>query len=361
MKDYYAILDIEPNATADDIKAQYRFLIQAFHPDKYSGSSQQQKAKAEAKAKEINEAYGVLSNPVKRADYDRSIGRTTYTLPPPQQRPNSNSLILTLAPGVTISMVRIPAGVFLMGSTDDDAKYPDEKPQHKVTLDEYLIGKYDVTNAQFAVFVKATGYKTTAEREGSGLAYDGRNWVNMKGADWQRPKGINSNLSGKDNHPVVLASWDDAVAFCAWVSQVSGRKVALPTEAQWEKAARGTDGRLYPWGNDTPNANLANFNRSVKDTTAVGKYSPAGDSPYGVADLAGNVWEWVSDWYDGNYYTNSPVSNPQGITTGQYRVRRGSGWDKSSTSVRTTHRDSYNPYFRNDFLGFRVAVSAAVP
>ena len=111
----------------------------------------------------------------------------------------------------------------------------------------------------------------------------------MKGADWQHPKGPNSDLSGKDNHPVVLVSWDDAVAFCAWVKQTTGRQAQLPTEAQWEKAARGEKGLKYPWGDSEPDASKLNYNMNVKDTTAVGTYSPAGDSPYGLADMAGTL------------------------------------------------------------------------
>ena len=263
---------------------------------------------------------------------------------------------LTLAPGVAIELAHIPAGEFLMGTLGDSGS----EKQHKVTLDEYLIGKTEVTNAQFGAFVKATGYKTTAKKEGSGWAYDGTNWSDMKGADWQHPKGPNSNISGKDKHPVVLVSWDDAVAFCAWASQTTGRKVTLPTEAQWEKAARGTDGRIYPWGNGEPNANLANFYPNVKDTTEVGKYSPAGDSPYGLADMAGNAWEWTADWYSDTYYASSPSSNPQGPTTGTGRVLRGGGWDFSSLLVRAAIRGWVEPSFRSGGGGFRVVVSAPV-
>ena len=168
-------------------------------------------------------------------------------------------LLLSLAPGVTLELVRVPAGEFLMGSAaGDKVAFSDEMPQQTVYLDEYLIGKYDVTNAQYAAFAQATN------------------------RSWSMP-------AGKENHPVVNVSWDDAVAFCQWASQITGRRIQLPSEAQWEKAARSTDGRLFPWGNDEPNASRLNFNSYVGDTTPVGKYSPAGDSPYGAADMAGNV------------------------------------------------------------------------
>ncbi len=267
---------------------------------------------------------------------------------------------LTIALGVTIEMVRIPAGEFLMGSTDADKSADgNEKPQHKVTLDEYLIGKYDVTNAQFAAFAKATGYKTTADKEGRGYAYTGSYWGDVNGADWQHPKGPWSDLSGKDNHPVLQVSWDDAVAFCAWVKQTTGRQVQLPTEAQWEKAARGTDGRIYPWGNDASNASLLKCNMNAKDTTEVGKYSPLGDSPYGLADMAGNVWQWTADWYSDTYHASSLASNPQGPTTGSGRVMRGGAWSGYPSLVRTANRAWSKLSYHNDYVGFRVVVVAA--
>jgi formylglycine-generating enzyme required for sulfatase activity len=270
----------------------------------------------------------------------------------------SNPLLLTLALGVTMELVRVPAGKFLMGSADSDKDAEiNEKPQHTVSLDEYLIGKYDVTNAQFRVFVQATGYKTTAETVGKAYAYDGSNWVYRSGADWQHPWGSNSTLSGKDNHPVVCISLDDAVAFSKWATQVTGRKVTLPTEAQWEKAARGTDGRIYPWGNQPPDSSRLNFGENVKDTTEAGKYSPAGDSPYGAADMAGNVWQFTADWYDEKYYAISPVNNPQGPALGQYLVLRGGSWGTGSRFSRSAYRSGDPPDYFTGRCGFRIVVA----
>ena len=163
--------------------------------------------------------------------------------------------------------------------------------------------------------------------------------------------------SGKENHPVVSVSWNDAVAFCAWVSQVSGRKVRLPTEAEWEKAARGTDGRLYPWGNTVPDGTRANYGNIASGITEVGEYSPAGDSPYGVADIAGNVWEWVSDWYGDNSYAGITSIYPQGPTSGQYHVIRGGSWADPPRILRTANRgDDYPNNRLAGFIGFRVTV-----
>ena len=232
----------------------------------------------------------------------------------------ANPLLLTLTPGVTIEMVRIPAGEFLMGSTDSNQS--DEKPQHSVTLSDYLIGKYDVTNTQYAAYAQA------------------------KGLNWSMP-------AGKENHPVVSVNWDDAVAFCAWAAQVTGRNVKLPTEAQWEKAARGTDGRVYPWGNEAPDNTRANFNTG--GTSPVGTY-PTGKSPYGALDMAGNVWQWTSSLYKPYPYNPNDGREDQGSR--ETRVLRGGSWSYNSSDVRAAIRVGSYPNNRNDNNGFRVAVSA---
>jgi len=170
---------------------------------------------------------------------------------------------------------------------------------------------------------------------GSGTAYDGKNWVDTRGADWQHPRGPNSSISGKDDYPVVQISMDDAVAFCKWASEVTGRRIQLPTEAQWEKAARGPStgsgstgsggARLYPWGNQPPNNNLANYNMNAGgDTSPVGQYSPQGDSPYGAADMAGNAWEWTSTIYKSYPYVAN--DGREDATSREARVLRGGAY-----------------------------------
>ena len=250
---------------------------------------------------------------------------TPVTFTPQAAAISTNRAVLSLAQGVTLELVRVPAGEFLMGSADSDTQASsDEKPQSKLALDEYWIGKYDVTNYQYAAFAQASGHNFTMP-------------------------------SDKADHPVVDVSWDDAVAFCAWANQVVGRKVRLPSEAQWEKAARGTDGRLYPWGNDSPDSTHANFNSSVGDTTPVGKYSPQGDSPYGAADMAGNAWQWTSSLYKPYPYKAADGREDQQSRGG--RVFRGGSFLNAARLIRCADRFRSLPVLRNVNLGFRVVAS----
>jgi eukaryotic-like serine/threonine-protein kinase len=274
-------------------------------------------------------------------------------------RVQGERMTVTLVDGVEMELVRVPGGEFPMGS--DKKKDPnadgDEQPQHTICLDEYWMGQYPVTVVQFAAFVRASGYRTTAEEKGTGWGWTGKKWEEIKGADWQHPRGPQSDVKDKQSHPVTQVSWGDAVAFCEWAGQAAEVGIRLPTEAEWEKAARGTDGRIYPWGSEKIDKKRCNFGMNVKDTTPVGQYSPAGDSPYGCADMAGNAWEWVSDPYDGKYYKNSPRENPAGAAAGEYRVLRGGSWLNDEWDVRSAFRYRLDPDFRYSGIGFRCARS----
>jgi formylglycine-generating enzyme required for sulfatase activity len=171
-------------------------------------------------------------------------------------------------------------------------------------------------------------------------------------ADKCRAPSIANHFRNPDygNHPVVYVDWNKANTYCSW----AGRE--LPSEAQWEKAARGTDARIYPWGNDTPNDTLLNYNQKVSDTIKVSSYE-TGKSIYGAYDMAGNVWEWVNDWYSESYYQISPSSNPLGPNFGQYRLVRGGAWNYSDSNVRSVDRFRNNPTYSSSSVGFRCARS----
>jgi len=227
-----------------------------------------------------------------------------------------------------MTLLYVPAGEFTMGN-DVNA---DEQPIHKVTLDAFWIDQTEVTNKQYAACVSA----------GKCVAPSNTN------------SATHSSYYGDsqfDNYPVIYVDWNKAKTYCEW----AGRR--LPTEAEWEKAARGTDGRTYPWGNDSPSNSLLNYNNAVGDTTAVGKY-PSGKSIYGALDMAGNVWEWVNDWYGETYYQSSPSSNPLGPDTGQYRVLRGGAWNLNEVNVRSADRGNVTPdVIGGDVVGFRCSRS----
>lgn len=220
-------------------------------------------------------------------------------------------------------LVEVPAGSFSMGSND----YADEKPVHTVHLDKYYIGKYEVTVGQFKKFCNATG-KTMPEQP---------SWNN------------------RDDHPVVNVTWNDAKAYCDWAG------LRLPTEAEWEKAARGPStgsgqARKYPWGNkwNSSKCNSSENGDSYTNTSPVGSF-PSGVSPYGAYDMAGNVWEWCNDWYDGSYYGSSPSSNPTGPSSGSARVLRGGSWNDYDNFCRSSPHYFLNPDIRSLNFGFRPA------
>ncbi|MCX6031433.1 MAG: SUMF1/EgtB/PvdO family nonheme iron enzyme [Chloroflexi bacterium] len=240
--------------------------------------------------------------------------------------------VLTIESPIRLELVRVPAGEFLMGSdpAKDSKAYDDEKPQHRVYVPEFYINKYPVINDQYAVFIKVTMRKAPQD------------WANGQ---------IPAN---KGDHPVVNVTWEDAVAFCDWLCVATGRSIRLPTEAEWEKAARGADGRIYPWGNQAPNKTLCNFGNNEGDTMAVGQYS-AGTSPCGALDMSGNVWEWTLSLY--RPYPYQSYDGRDRVDAVRTRVVRGGSYLSSAVGVRCAVRngDDPFPFLRND--GFRVVAS----
>ena len=277
-----------------------------------------------------------------------------------------HNLFLNLTSDITLELIHIPAGEFLMGSNPavDTNATAHELPQHKMSLDAFYIGKTPVTVAQFAVFAEATGYKTTAEQYGHGFNLIKDQWEAIQGAHWRSPRGAESIVQEKRTHPVTLVSWYDALAFCDWVTKITHSNVSLPSEAEWERAARGESGFIYPWGKDNPSDVLCNYNSNINDTSPVGHYSPQGDSPIGCTDMAGNVIEWTrSLWgrdinapeYPYPYSTDKNERENIQAPDDVRRVVRGGAWDDESESVRCAHRFSNPTISRNNLLGFRVA------
>jgi iron(II)-dependent oxidoreductase len=235
-------------------------------------------------------------------------------------------------------MVRVPGGSFLMGNSDGPE---DERPQHQVNVAEFLIDRTPVTNAQFAQFMNTKGTQ----------AADGQRWYDIDDNDARihRRREQWTADTGFENHPVVEASWYGAVAYCAWLGK------RLPTEAEWEKAARGTDGRKFPWGNEPPDRSRAHFGAGWNDLQPVGSLAK-GASPYGVLDLAGNGWEWVSSAYVPYPYNRH--DGREDLTRLQVRVTRGGGHDSPPEELTTTQRGrqvSRNPRGGHHNIGFRCA------
>lgn len=345
MKNYYKILGLIPSAEPEVVTAAYGALAAKYGaPD--TGSSG-----PAGRMAEIREAYEILADPAKRAEYDRMLDG---------MRPGS-PLPLSLT-GDSLSFPRvneqgfeerrnrqdggigvlIPAGEFIMGSPPGK-RHNEESPQRNVYLDAFWIYKYEVTNGQFSRFVLEAEYKA----EGPWKKY-------------ARP--------GREDHPVICVTWNDGQAYCQWAG---GR---LPSEAEWEKASRGIDGRLYPWGNDWDRNKCNNDGTDSKEyksarakielrrgTTPAGLF-PRGASPYGCMDMAGNVWEWCNDWYDPDYYRKDSPVNPTGPLSGETKVFRGGAWkNDASTGFRCSYRTGGKPGMIDNLHGFRVGFTSFPP
>ena len=380
--DYYAILNVRRDASEEEIRQAYRELARKHHPDKNPGD-----ATAPAKFRRVTTAYEVLRDARQRGPYDsrnpaqdgtdleytleaslqnitadepvsieqitfqvegRTIqltlnkGDSTYRLRGAGKAGvyggTPGDLLVSVNPKPPLAetiigddgaeMVLIPAGEFLMGSDDDEA---DEKPVHPVYVDAFYMDKYLVTNAQYKVFVDAN-------------------------PQWRKDLYWNggSYPDGKGNHPITWVSWYEAMAYARW----AGKR--LPTEAEWEKAARGgLVGMKYPWGN-TIDENLANYEENIGDTTPVDLYMP---NRYGLYDTSGNVWEWCFDAYDETFYASSPRRNP--VAGGQVGndftsvksncVLRGGSWGSHARLLRVAGRFRSSPTLAGADCGFRCA------
>ena len=248
--------------------------------------------------------------------------------------------------GTMHELARVPAGYFTMGSAEGRA---DEQPVHQVYLDEFYIDRFEVSNDQYAAFLNDIGRN---EDEEGHLLFD------IFDADAQIHYDERyAPIPGTEQRPVAEVSWYGARAYCTWAG------LQLPTEAMWEKAARGTDGRIYPWGNsiDRSRANYGpegccrgDDSDGFFDSAPVGSYQ-RGISPYGAYDMGGNVWEWVMDWYGEEYYAQSPERDPQGPDAGISRVLRGGSMSSDPYRLRTTDRSGLPPSATYIIVGFRCA------
>jgi formylglycine-generating enzyme required for sulfatase activity len=267
-----------------------------------------------------------------------------------------------------ITMVYIPPGNFTMGQTKKEEEwlikkigknnyknYKNETPAHDVSLDGYWIGQNEITNQQYVQFLNDSGIDHKNDCQGYQCidTNEESKYSHIKGS-----KGNYSVLPGFEKYPITDVSWHGALEYCKWLTKKTGFTFTLPTEAQWEKAARCYDlihekrYLLFPWGNQEPDKTLANFNSNNTVPINVNK----GLSPYGLLNMAGNVWEWCSDWYDESYYSKSPRENPTGPPKGRTRVRRGGGFNNPALSLRCAGRSDDDPQKRYSNVGFRLCM-----
>ena len=279
---------------------------------------------------------------------------------------------IDLGNGVRLEMMLIPAGTFVMG---DEKGLDDEKPVHKVTIAKpFYLGKQEVTVEQFRRFTEATGYVTDAEK---GTGFLGAFGWSASTKDFQRDAKYswrNTGFHQSETHPVVNASWNDAMQFCAWMSTQGGETFRLPTEAEWEYACRAGTTTSYAHGDDSEElakvgnvadaafaAEFPELKGLIKASDGYARTSPAGQflpNRFGLHDMHGGVWEWCADWYNAEYYAKSPTNDPKGPATGEERVYRGGGWFNCARGCRSASRSGTIPENRNLTLGFRIALTA---
>jgi formylglycine-generating enzyme required for sulfatase activity len=373
-RDYYEVLGVSPDASDEAIQSAYRASAKQYHPDTGLPT-----ASAGMMAL-INEAYAVLSDGKRRRKYD---ARRLKNRPQEAHRAahhRAADRYLDLAPGLTLPLVRVPAGDFLMGGCAERCDSPGldrgRCRGYTVTLPEYYIGVYPVTVAQYAAFAWATQRLSTPWSSRS-YSFDptesGDPQVLARlDRSWQHPFGKDSTLVGREEHPVMVVTWYDALAFCGWASRITGAALRLPTAAEWQKAARGSDGRCYPWGN-APAAHPGLCNCRADggrpdqgrraNTTPVGAFSPARDSPYGCADMLGGVWEWTST-RSGNKEGTLRFDHPYRADDGRedldsrdFRLLMGGSFLSDCRTVCCAAERDLGPFWARD-TGFRVCMAS---
>jgi formylglycine-generating enzyme required for sulfatase activity len=247
-----------------------------------------------------------------------------------EKKPKRLKNAIEIALPIKIDLLRVKKNFFWMGShpKNDLQSQPNEHPRHRVFVSDFYVSKYPITNRQYSAFAEAT----------------------------QRTLRM---PAGKDDHPVVNVSWHDAKAFCDWLSAATGKHFDLPTEAEWEKAARSTDGRIFAWGNSFDPRKLNSYESGVNDTTPVAQHAPFGDSICGASDMCGNVWEWCADWFDEDEYATRKkqhTSDPRGPSHGVLKAQRGGAFSFTRDAARCAYRTGNPPHHRSNDFGFRVVM-----
>ena len=246
--------------------------------------------------------------------------------------------------------VKVEGGSFEMGSSSG---YSEESPEHEVTLNSFLMSKYEITNKQYCIFLNEEG----------NLSEGGVEWTNLKGSFLNEKCRISEKSgrfsveSGFEDHAVIYVSWYGARAYCTWLSKKIGKEVRLPTEAEWEYAARGgKKSRGYTYSGSDSIGEVAWYDVNDDNSVLVQKVGGKSPNELGLYDMTGNVWEWCSDWYDEDYYSSSPSRNPKGSSLGNSKVLRGGSWYTDASFCRVAFRYSYDPDRRDYRYGFRVAL-----
>ncbi len=264
-----------------------------------------------------------------------------------------------------MEFVFIKGGCYEMGDLFGDGE-TNERPVHEVCVDDFYMGKYEVTVKEFATFVNQTDYETEAEKRDGCSTFIDNQWQKDINANWKNP-----DFDQDETHPVVCVSWNDANAFIDWLKGKTSVRYRLPTEAEREYAGRsGGKKYKYSWGENPPSGNIADetakesfpswtvwtgYHDGHVFTAPVGSYKP---NELGLYDMTGNVWEWTLDWYATKYYIESPRNNPSGPTSGEYKVLRGGGWNNGPRGSRLTFRGRFEPYARYNDIGFRLVFPA---
>ena len=361
------------NAQKQNTIPTYQNYIRQFPQGDFIGEAKEALRQLEQQEEDNAWAYAKSQNTVD--GYNRFLSRYPNSIYANRARQLIKDLSFTFEP----ETVTVRGGTFSMGQSDPDiggaGTSKDEQPVHSVTVSNFNMGKYEITVAQFKAFIDDDGYKTDAEKEGTSRIYNysKNQWEDVKGVNWKCDAEGNIRPQSDYNHPVIHVSWNDAVAYCTWLSRKTSKKYRLPTEAEWEYAAgNGSRHTKYSWGNGDPSGknggNVAdevaakkfNFTRNETNifmnyddgyaiTAPVGQYNA---NDFGLHDMTGNVWEWCSDWYSS--YGSSAVSNPTGAVTGSYRVGRGGSWRNAPQRCRVANRGNNEPADRGNGLGFRV-------